>query len=85
MELSKSQKRLAREIIEKGLQAEFARGLSAADKILSGWKNQSSGNKEAYHALFHHIWEFDKHIAARYDRITGSRYLFIISEQLMMA
>jgi len=82
MELSKADKKTAREIIEKGLQQEFAKCLFDADTILDDWKNQVNVNRDAYHKLYKQIINFDKHIALRYDRITGSNYLFIIAGQL---
>jgi len=82
MELSKSDKKAAREIIEKGLQQEFAKGLFDADTILDGWKNKRTNNRDTYHKLYKKIIDFDKHIARRYDRMTGSTYLFIIAGQL---
>jgi hypothetical protein len=82
MELSKSDKKAAREIIEKGLQQEFAKGLFDADTILDGWKNKRTNNQDTYYKLYKQIIDFDKHIARRYDRMSGSTYLFIIAGQL---
>ncbi len=82
MELSKKDKKIARQIIEKGLEKEFANGLYAADSVLSDWKNKSTGNRETYHLLYKTITDFDKHIARRYDGMSGSNYLFIIAAQL---
>ena len=83
MELTKSQKKTAREIIEKGLQKEFAKGLSDADQILTDWKNNpTSNNKDSYQALFKSVDDFDEHIALRYDGMTGSSYLLVIIGQL---
>lgn len=82
MELSKKDKKTAREIIEAGLQKEFAKGLFDADTILTEWKSKATGNREAYHSLYKQITGFDKHIARRYDGMTGSKYLFIIAAQL---
>ena len=81
MELSKQEKKVAREIIETGLQKEFAKGLFDADTILNQWKNKSTDNRDAYHLLFKKITDFDKHIARRYDGMTGSKYLFVIAAQ----
>ena len=83
MELSKSDKKAAREIIEKGLQQEFAKGLFDVDTILDGWKNKQTNNQDTYHKLYKKIIDFDKQIAKRYDRMTGSTYLFIIAGQLV--
>lgn len=83
MELSKSDKKAAREIIEKGLQQEFAKGLFDADTILDGWKNKRTNNQDTYYKLYKKIIDFDKHIARRYDRMSGSTYLFIIADQLV--
>jgi hypothetical protein len=82
MELSKKDKKTAREIIEVGLQKEFAKGLFDADTILIEWKKKAIENREAYHSLYKHISIFDKHIARRYDDMRGSKYLFIIAAQL---
>ncbi|MFZ4708063.1 MAG: hypothetical protein ACOYMF_18820 [Bacteroidales bacterium] len=82
MELSKQDKKTAREIIEAGLQKEFAKGLFDADTILTKWKNKSTDNSDAYHSLYRHITGFDKHIVRRYDNMKGSTYLFIIAAQL---
>lgn len=82
MEFSKREKKLAREIIETGLQKEFTKGLLDADKILNDWKIKALDNRNAYHNLYQHIIDFDKHIARRYDGMTGSRYLLVIIAQL---
>ena len=39
-------------------------------------------NRESYHLLYKSIDKFDKHIADRYDRMSGSKYIFIIAGQL---
>lgn len=83
MELSKKDKKVAREIIEKGLQNEFASGLTIFQAILSNWKEGKMDNRETYHALYRRITSFDKHISRRYDGMTGSKYLFIIAGQLL--
>jgi len=82
VELSKKEKKIIRELIEKGLQREFEKGLTDTALILDEWKNKTKNNKEAYHALYNHITDFDEHIAARYDRMTGSAYLSILAGQL---
>lgn len=82
MELAKRDKKIAREIIEKGLQREFALGLNKADEIIGKWKNNDLENREAYHSIYRHIIDFDKHIGRRYNNMTGSRYRFIIAGQL---
>jgi hypothetical protein len=82
MELSKPDKKKARAIIEKGLMKEFERGLNQADAILSNWKQGKGDNREAYHALYKHITQFDKGIARRYDGLGNSYLIDIIIQQL---
>lgn len=82
MELSKKNKKAARQIIESGLQNEFGNGLQKIDKVLQKWKEEKGDNRENYHVLFKTLSDFDKHIANRYDNMTGSKYLFIIASQL---
>ena len=82
MELSKQDKKVAREVIEIGLQRDFEYGLGKTEELLLNWRKGVS-NKETYHAVYKHIRSFDKHIALRYDNITGSRYLITITGQLL--
>jgi hypothetical protein len=82
MELSKSDKKAARIIIEKGIMKEFANGLGEFSNILKDWEDKKSDNRETYHTLYGSIKNFDKHIARLYDNMTGSKYLFIIIAQL---
>jgi hypothetical protein len=83
IELSKPDRRAAREIIEKGLQQEFSKGLEMAYQILSDWKAGKKNNRDTYQALYGHIQDYDKHIARRYDNMKGSTYLFIIAGQII--
>lgn len=83
MELSKSDKKAAREIIEKGLQQEFANGLEKFQLILNNWKANKIDSREAYQTLYQNVKNYDKHIARRYDNMKGSTYLFIIAGQLI--
>lgn len=83
MELSKKDKKVAREVIETGLQREFEAGLSKTEELLLHWRKGECDNRESYHAVYKHVKYFDKHIARRYDGITGSRYLLTITGQLL--
>ncbi|MBK8983480.1 MAG: hypothetical protein IPM38_14475 [Ignavibacteria bacterium] len=81
--LSKREKRIAREIIEKGLQVEYAKALNDAYTVLQNWKNKETDNRDAYHLLFKTVRDNDKHIARRYDGMRGSDYIDIIAAQLI--
>ena len=82
MELTKSDKKAARQIIETGLQNEFKLGLLNAGSIVNEWEKAGGDNKAYYHKLYLAVKDFDKHIARRYDAMKGSDYLFIIAAQL---
>lgn len=84
MELSKREKKIARQLIETGLQREFAEGISAIDAIVQDWKRQApSDHKATYHLLYKTLIDFDKHIARRYDNMSGSKYFFIVVDQVL--
>lgn len=82
MELTKAEKKAARQIIEIGLQNEFKLELLNAGSIVNEWENVGGENKAYYHKFYLAITDFDKHIARRYDGMKGSDYLFIIADQL---
>ena len=82
-ELSKREKKIARELIEKGLREEFKRGMLSFDAILQQWKSEDGNIKESYYKIFSAVKDFDKQIARRYDGMRGSDYLLVIIGQLM--
>jgi hypothetical protein len=81
-ELPKKDKKLARQLIDKGLLIEFEQGLRSFDAILQEWKANGGDVRETYCKIFTTVKEFDKHIARRYDEIGGSRYLETVIAQL---
>jgi hypothetical protein len=74
-DFSKSEKKIARILIDKGVDTEFRTALEQADEIISEWKKGSLDNRTACHKLFSKIKVRDKRIATRYDGLTGSRWL----------
>lgn len=81
-ELPKSQKKVAREIIEKGLQREYQNGIEKVDAVIEKWKSGKLDNREAYLSMYKKLTSHDKHLARRYDNMSGSKYLMIISGQV---
>ena len=82
LDLTKSQKRIARQVIEIGLVREFETGIGNIDRIIQQWKGEKLETKETYYQIYDSLKKFDKHIARRYDGMTGSGYLFIMAGQL---
>ena len=82
-DLPKRDKKIARQLMDKGLMTEFKQGLDSFDAILQEWKTKGGGDvRETYYKIFTAVKEFDKHIARRYDGIGGSRYLETVVAQL---
>jgi len=82
MDLTKQEKKIAREVIEIGLQKEISKALFELDAILNDWKTKRLDNQDAWHKLYKKITSFDKYLARRYDGMSGSNYLLIIIGQL---
>lgn len=82
MDLPKSQKKIARQIIETGLQREYEKGIKKLDQIISVWKNKDLNNRDAYLEIYDSLTKHDKQIERRYDNMSGSKYLFIIASLL---
>ena len=80
--LTKSQKRIARQIIEKGLQQDFVSGIKELDTVISNWKAKSLPNRETWYDLYEKLTKHDEHIARRYDSMGASKYLYVIASQL---
>ncbi len=82
LELTKSQKKIARQIIDTGLQREYEAGIIKLDMIITRWKREEIDHRDAYMELYKSLTSHDKYIARRYNRMTGSWYLHIIAAQL---
>jgi hypothetical protein len=81
-DLSKREKKIARDAIEKGVLAEFEVALKESETIINQWRSGKLDNKQAYHKLFKAMAERNKHIARRYDNMRGSRYLLTVANIL---
>jgi bacterioferritin-associated ferredoxin len=73
-ELSKSQKKIARQLIDKGLQTECGKCLKKVESFFNKSKTAQLSNHETYLNLYQLIKKFDKHLARRYDGLSGSHY-----------
>jgi flagellar basal body-associated protein FliL len=73
-ELSKSQKKIARQLIDKGLQIECGECLKKVESFLDKSKTSLLSNHETYLKLYQLIIKFDKHVAQCYDGLSGSHY-----------
>jgi len=82
LELTKSQKKIARQVIEKGLQKEYVDGILKLENIISKWKVNMLSNRDAWFELCKKLTKHDDHIAGRYNNMGGSKYLYIIAAQL---
>jgi len=82
-ELSKSQKKIARTIIDKGLNIHYIKILKDAESIISDWsKGKFKDSREAYMKLYSSVRKNDKHLGQIYDDKGGSRWIEIIAFQL---
>ena len=80
-ELTKPQKKIARKVIEKGLDKEYQVGINKVDRVIDRWKSGGAANRETYLKMYEVLTRYDKHIARRYNRMSGSNYLIIIAGQ----
>jgi hypothetical protein len=78
-ELTKPEKKLARQIIDKGLEIEYKNGIKKQSAIIKQWEQGKIDDKDAYMKLYKSVISHDKHISRRYNDMRGSTYLFIIA------
>jgi len=78
IELPKSQKKIARELIQKSLQIECTRFIEEMEQLIAKQKRDGKSSHEIYLDLYEKTQLFDKHIERRYDNMRGSIYLITI-------
>ena len=76
--LPKSQKKIARKIIDKGLQKDYANGLLKVKTLLNNWSTELPDHREIYMKVYKTVKDHDKGIARKFNNVTGSKYVFTI-------
>lgn len=79
MELPKSQKKTARLLINEGLQRECRLHLQKVESLLRNAKDRNKLPHDTYLKLYEEVYNFNRHIAFRYDCMSGSRYFMTIT------
>ncbi len=74
MELSKSDKKIARILMDKGILKEIEICNTSVLAILTDWKNDKKETRETYGKVYEIVKKNDKYIASNYDGISGSHY-----------
>lgn len=79
-ELTKSEKKVARMCIDKGLDAEYREGLEKVAAIMDSRRSgKFKDSREAYLKMYKTLDGKDREIARRYNGLTGSRYLLTVA------
>ncbi len=79
-QLSKSEKKIAKAIIDKGIDIEFRNALAQIATIIAEWQNATLDNRTAYHQVYKKLDEGDSRISRRYDNLGGSRWLETVGQ-----
>jgi len=84
-ELSKSQKKIARKVMDKGLDNHYTRALSDVKTIIKKWDSgEFESNRDEYMKLFKTVDKNDYDIARIYNDKGGSRWVEVMAEQLQV-
>lgn len=77
-EFPKADKKVARKVIETGLQRDYEKSIQEMDTIIQDWKLNKLGNQEAYLKLYKTMIKNDKYIGRMYNDLRGSTYMLTI-------
>jgi len=78
IELTKNQKKVARQLIDIGLHRECKSFTEKIAKFTRSPEWETANPHELYLKLYKKVVVFDKHIADRYDGLSGSRYFITV-------
>lgn len=82
-ELTKSQKKTARLVMDRGLQNHYSKALYDVEMIIQKWHNGLfKDTTEAYTHLYQCVKRNDKNIARIYSAKGGSRWVEVMALQL---
>lgn len=74
IELTKSQKKIARELIDYSLQKDCAGFLGEVEAFMNNRDREGKSPHKLYLDLFRKVDSFDSFVARRYDNVRGSTY-----------
>ena len=80
---SKKEKKIAHELIAKGLQADLRSGLKSFDTILQEYKDDGGDIRDHYNNFFKTVKEFDRFTIRRYEGMRNSDLLNTLASQLI--
>jgi hypothetical protein len=81
-ELTKSQKKIARRVMDKGLEAHYQRALADIETILDSWREgKFESTRDAYMEMYQRVKMHDKNIGGIYDDKSGSRWVEVMALQ----
>jgi hypothetical protein len=78
MELTKSDKKIARILMDKGILKEIKICNTKVLDLLTDWKNNKKETRETYGQVYGTVKNNDKYIASNYDGISGADYYDIV-------
>lgn len=79
-DLSKREKKIARQCIDKGLNIAYSNALNEAGLVIQDWHTEKLNTRDAYLKLFKIIEKHDGAIANRYNGLGGSRWLMTVAQ-----
>ena len=82
-ELSKPQKKIARKVMDKGLDNHYMKALTDVKSIIAKWeKGTFESTRDAYLKLYSTVDKNNDNIARIYDNKGGSRWVEVMGMQL---
>jgi len=78
VDLTKSEKKIARRMIDKALNQDYINGMEKIKKLIHKWEEDSSEPQKSYLALFQALKSHDKALGRKFDGLTGSHYFTCI-------
>jgi len=78
-DLTKKEKKIARDIFSMAIEKEFDEALKNSEIIIAKWKDGNATGREAFHETRSYLNNFLKHLQRRYDALRSSDYLITLA------
>ncbi len=78
IELTKSEKKAARRLIDKALNQDYINGMEKIKKLIHKWEDDPSEPQKSYLELFKTLRSHDKALGRKFDGLTGGGYFICV-------
>ncbi|WMJ73955.1 hypothetical protein RCC89_12385 [Cytophagaceae bacterium ABcell3] len=80
---TKSEKKLVRQLLDKGLERDYINGINKIKALLDQWEKSQQNPRETYLNMYKTLDKHDRNLSRKFDGLTGGRYFMALVDLMI--